>query len=127
MATDTHVGVGIAISIVTAGACTSCIAAGTPVATPSGPIAIEELNVGQSVWAWSIAERRRVVREITAVHGGRGDEQLLWSLKTDAVSESPEAIPCGVRIEVVGVLPVRCRPEMRSGPSMHPVGDVRSE
>ena len=48
-----------------------CFVAGTRIATPDGPRAIETLQVGDVVWAYDLATLRRVERPVTALHRNR--------------------------------------------------------
>ncbi|MFZ4580421.1 MAG: Hint domain-containing protein, partial [Myxococcota bacterium] len=43
----------------------TCVEAGTPIATPAGERAIEDLTVGDLVLAWDLATRQAVPRRVT--------------------------------------------------------------
>jgi len=53
--------------LVSAAACSSCFVGGTRIATPKGPRRIDDLAVGDEVWAWDTERGVPVARAITAV------------------------------------------------------------
>lgn len=53
-----------------------CFAAGTRVATPRGPVRIEDIRVGDTVWAWSLERGEAVARRVLQVHRGTTDRLL---------------------------------------------------
>ena len=53
-----------------------CFVAGTRISTPSGWCPIDQLQIGDIVWAWSIEEGRPVERPITAIHRFRAQRTL---------------------------------------------------
>ena len=51
-----------------------CFVAGTPILTPTGPTAIERLRPGDSVVAWDVRRRRRVVDVVIRTKRRAGQE-----------------------------------------------------
>ncbi|MBO84305.1 MAG: hypothetical protein CL927_03010 [Deltaproteobacteria bacterium] len=118
MSTEAKLPVAIPVAIVSAvtavTACRNiCLLAGTPVDTPDGAVPIERLQPGHSVWAWSVAEGRRVVRTVTELHIGAADAWLVWRIEG------------GVTLSLTGEHPVWA-PASRSWRPAHSlaVGDV---
>lgn len=85
MSSRSHLSPAIALSISLlscgGGSYNSCFAAGTLISTPAGPVAIEEIRVGQVVYAFDEARAARVtstVREVF-VHEDTAFDQLVLS------------------------------------------------
>ncbi|MFZ4580336.1 MAG: Hint domain-containing protein [Myxococcota bacterium] len=53
----------------------TCVEAGTPIATPAGERAVEDLEVGDLVLAWDLATRQAVPRRVTAIA-----EHVAWGV-----------------------------------------------
>ncbi len=45
----------------------TCVARGTPIATPSGPRAVEALRPADAVWGYDLEDKRRVVTAVRAI------------------------------------------------------------
>ena len=68
-------GLAFALAGAAASSCT-CFVRGTQVATPKGPRAIEDLQIGDEVWSYSLADCARVVRTVAALVRSRASEIL---------------------------------------------------
>ena len=86
----------------------NCFAAGTPIATPAGERAIEELAVGDSVWAFDTARGVRVPSTVLAVHrhpeGVLGKLSLPSGRELQVTAEHPVYLPEQDRFVPVGEL-----------------------
>ena len=64
----------------------TCLVAGTRVATPAGPVPIEDLAPGDPVWAWN---RRRQTKVATPVRGIRRGTAREWIELTERLRATP--------------------------------------
>lgn len=51
----------------------SCVVAGTPIETPSGPTPVEQLHVGSEVTAYDVAAKRRTVARVLEVRSAHAE------------------------------------------------------
>ena len=86
----------------------TCFAAGTPIDTPSGEHAIEQLAVGDAVWAFDTARGVRVQSRVTAVHhhreGSLGRLTLPSGRELWVTPEHPIYLPEQDRFVPIGAL-----------------------
>ena len=80
------------------GGCTACLEAGTLIATPQGDRAIETLQVGDTVWAWNLAQGQPVARRVAAIA-----HHVRWRVPRLAVAGgAPLAVTAEHPVFVVG-------------------------
>lgn len=92
-----------------------CVAAGTPIATPNGPLPIEELEIGDAVWSWDEARGVRVVARVEATHASDADETLVFGGALRVTAEHP-LLASGVWTEAADVEPDAMLLHLESGP-----------
>jgi hypothetical protein len=56
----------------------TCVAAGTLVEGERGPVAIEQIRIGDRVWGYDLDSRRKVLVTVQAVWPGTARETLVW-------------------------------------------------
>ena len=67
----------------------TCIAAGTPILTTDGATAVEELRIGDPVWGYDLARKRRVLTTIRAIRRSVVAETLLFGKSLRVTSSHP--------------------------------------
>jgi hypothetical protein len=67
----------------------NCVARGTPIATEKGPRPVEQVRVGDRVWAYDARTRRRVLTAVRAVRLGEAHHTIVLGGRLRVTAEHP--------------------------------------